>query len=54
MEDEGTKFYYEFMWAWELLSAKALVPIRHAGLRTIHIAWAGVDWVRQIFGWEIG
>ncbi len=54
MEEEGAQFFLGFAWAWELLLARALLPLIGAGLRTKPVAWVGVGWVWGAFGWGRG
>jgi hypothetical protein len=51
VETEGAQYFLEFVWAWDLLSARALLPLIGAGLHTKLVNWVGVNWVGGAFGW---
>jgi hypothetical protein len=53
-EEEGAQFFLELVWAWELLLARALLPLIDAGFRTKPITWVGVEWVPRAGGWGGG
>jgi hypothetical protein len=45
VDEEGAQFFLGFIWAWELLFARALLPLIGTGLRTKPVASVGVGWV---------
>ncbi len=53
-EEEGAQFFLELDWAWELLLARALLPLIGAGFCTRPLAWVGVELVPRAWGWGGG
>ncbi len=49
-EEEGAQYFLKLFWAWELLLARALLPLIGGGLRTKPVGWVGVGWDWEAFG----